>query len=153
MQNNDNLLNSQTGTNQSKDSYQFTVEIDKQTTVRFNTNKYHHFDHSYTVTLHKAQGQTVDWSIIVASKNMDAQATYVALTRHRNDTVLYYDSETFKGFKELQQSLSRVSNKDLVIDYEILILLWEVFIVKLWACETKSQIKNLSSLNMKIRAF
>lgn len=117
--NNDEQSNIGTTTKQPNDSYQFTIEIDKHTIARFNTNKYHHFDHSYAITLHKAQGQTVDWSIIVASKNMDAQATYVALTRHRKDTVLYYDSESFKGFKDLQQSLSRVSNKDLVIDYTI----------------------------------
>lgn len=105
--------------NSSNSSHQFTVAIDKETIVNFNSNDYTHFDHSYSITLYKAQGQTVDWSMVVASKNMDAHATYVALTRHRKDVTLFYDTETFSDFKGLQKSLSRVSNKDLVIDYTI----------------------------------
>lgn len=50
---------------------------------------------------------------------MDAHATYVALTRHRKDVTLFYDTKTFPDFKGLQKSLSRVSNKDLVTDYTI----------------------------------
>ncbi len=110
------LNKSQNSTDQ---SYKLAVAIDKTTVANFNTNDYNHFDHSYAITLHKAQGQTVDWSMILASKNMDAHATYVALTRHRKDVTLYYDTDTFSDFKELQKSLSRISNKDLVVDYTI----------------------------------
>src|SRR5207302_424897 len=97
----------------------FIVEIDPNTQVHFNTKQYNHFDHSYATTLHKAQGQTADWSMVIASKHMDAHATYVALTRHRKEVTLFYDSKVFAEFKDLQKSLSRISNKDLVIDYTI----------------------------------
>ncbi len=50
---------------------------------------------------------------------MDAHATYVALTRHRNDVTLFYDTNTFTNFNGLQKSLARVSGKDLVVDYTI----------------------------------
>lgn len=100
-------------------SYEITTLTDNGTKARFSTSEYNHIDHSYAITLHKAQGQTVDWSMIVASKNMDAHATYVALTRHRKDVTLFYDTKTFSDFSDLQKSLSRVSNKDLVVDYTI----------------------------------
>ncbi len=99
--------------------YRLFVDIDKQTSATFLTNKYSDIDHSYALTLHKAQGQTVDWSMVVASPYMDAHATYVALTRHRQEVTVFYDTKTFGDFKGLQRSLSRISNKDLSIDYTI----------------------------------
>jgi 5S rRNA maturation endonuclease (ribonuclease M5) len=75
--------------------------------------------HGYAVTTHKAQGQTVDFTIVAASKNMDAKALYVAMTRHRHDVQLFYTSEDFKTFKALTSHLSRFEHKDLVKDYTI----------------------------------
>lgn len=101
------------------DSLQITAQVDPNTELQFDANEYEHFDYSYALTLHKAQGQTVDWSFVYASRNMDAYALYVALTRHRNETSLFYDSQTFASFKDLQKSVSRLSPKDLVVDYTI----------------------------------
>ena len=80
---------------------------------------YTKIDHGYAVTTHKAQGQTVDFAIVAASKNMDAKALYVAMTRHRHDVQLFYTSEDFKTFKALTSHLSRFEHKDLVKDYTI----------------------------------
>ena len=99
--------------------YKLSVAIDKDTCAKFFVKDYSHINHGYALTLHKAQGQTVNWSMVVASKNMDAAAIYVALTRHRETTTLFYDSSTFKSFKELQQSLSRLATKELVTDFTI----------------------------------
>lgn len=116
--NSDNVfpLNS---SNEHFDSFKLIIEIDRNTRASFNTSNYDYFDHSYAMTLHKAQGKTVDWSMVVASRNMDANSTYVALTRHRKDVTLFYNSNTFNNFKDLQNSLARVSRKDLAIDYSI----------------------------------
>ncbi|MBP9829103.1 MAG: AAA family ATPase, partial [Proteobacteria bacterium] len=75
--------------------------------------------HGYTVTAHKAQGQTVDHVLVAASKNMDAKGLYVAMTRHRDDVQLYYAKEDFSTFKALTSQLSRFEHKDLVKDYTI----------------------------------
>lgn len=99
--------------------YKLAVAVDKDTCATFFVKDYRHINHGYALTLHKAQGQTVNWSMVVASKNMDAAAIYVALTRHRETTTLFYDSSTFKSFKELQQSLSRLATKELVTDFTI----------------------------------
>lgn len=73
----------------------------------------------YAVTTHKAQGQTLDFTIIAADKNMDAKGIYVAMTRHRDDVQLYYTREDFPSFRALSNHLSRFEYKDLVKDYTI----------------------------------
>ncbi len=100
-------------------SYEVTISLDANTYARFNSQDYVELNHAYATTLHKAQRQTVDWSYIVASKNMDAFATYVALTRHRDEAKVFYDEKNFVDFKALQSSLGRVIHKDLAIDYTI----------------------------------
>ena len=95
-----------------------TVHID-QTRVAFLLTNYAALDHGYAVTEHKSQGQTVDWTLVSASKYMDAYAVYVAMTRHRQDVELYYSQEEFKDFAALQRVLGQVNEKDLAIDYSI----------------------------------
>lgn len=100
--------------------YSVTVAIDQEgSLVKFFTSDYSNIDHGYALTLHKSQGKTVNWSMVVGSKYMDATAIYVALTRHRETTTLFYDLNVFRNFKELQQSLSRLATTDLVTDYSI----------------------------------
>ena len=80
---------------------------------------YNHIAYGYAVTTHKSQGQTVDFTIVAASKHMDAKGLYVAMTRHRNDVQLFYAKEDFTSFKALTSQLSRFEHKDLVKDYTI----------------------------------
>jgi hypothetical protein len=80
---------------------------------------YTHIAHGYGVTTHKSQGQTVDFTIVAASKHMDAKGLYVAMTRHRDDVQLFYAKEDFASFKALTIQLSRFEHKDLVKDYTI----------------------------------
>lgn len=101
------------------DTHQITARIDNKTTVKFLLSDYSHVDHGYALTLSKSQGGTWDDSFVVGSRNMDAYATYVSLTRHRNNATFYYDKNDFTTFESLQQSLSRLGTKDLVIDYTI----------------------------------
>jgi ATP-dependent exoDNAse (exonuclease V) alpha subunit len=80
---------------------------------------YTHIQHGYAVTTHKSQGQTVDFTIVAASKHMDAKGLYVAMTRHRDDVQLFYSKEDFPTFKSLTSQLSRFEHKDLGKDYTI----------------------------------
>ena len=96
------------------------VEISNNRFAWFNTDQYDHITHAYTLTLQKAQGKTLDFVLVYLSKYMDAMATYVGLTRHKDDVQLYYDQAEFKTFKALGSHLSCLDYKDLVKDYTIL---------------------------------
>jgi hypothetical protein len=76
-------------------------------------------DYGYALTGHKSQGQTVDECWVVASKTMDAHATYVALTRHRETVHVYYTTSQFPTFSDLQRSLGSLRPKDLSSDYNL----------------------------------
>ncbi len=95
------------------------VAIGQPVPTQIRTYAYTDIQHGYAVTCHKAQGQTVDFTIIAASKHMDAKGLYVAMTRHRDDVQLFYAQEDFSAFKALTNQLSRFEHKDLVKDYTI----------------------------------
>ncbi len=48
--------------------------------------------HAYAVTQYSAQGATVDRTFIYGGTGLDRRSTYVALTRHRDDAQIYWDS-------------------------------------------------------------
>lgn len=111
------------GSNSQNPNWRVTVELLAENGVQrfamFDTAAYESIDHGYALTLHKAQGQTVDFTLIAASRHMDAKALYVALTRHRYDAQLYYDHQEFSSYKALALHLSWFQDKDLVKDYTI----------------------------------
>lgn len=84
---------------------------------RIKTDEYDKIDHAYAITLHKSQGKTYDRTIVLANKFMDAKATYVAMSRHKEDVNLYYRKSDFSTFKALVNSASKYVNKDSLEDY------------------------------------
>ncbi len=97
-----------------------TFKTSDNQTFTFDSKIYGHINHGYAITTHKAQGQTLDRTLIAAGKTMDAQALYVALTRHKFDTTLFYNEGEFKDYQALARSVSRFNHKELVSDYTIL---------------------------------
>ena len=65
------------------------VRLDGGRTVVVEESAYNNVDHGYAVTIHKAQGTTVDRAFVLASPSMDQHLAYVALSRHRDSAVLY----------------------------------------------------------------
>ena len=63
----------------------FIVKMDKGSEVRFDPRDYAQIDHGYAVTIHKSQGETVDFSSNLVT-GMGLSALYVQLTRHRDGT-------------------------------------------------------------------
>ncbi len=61
------------------------VRIDGGERIRIDQETYAHIDHGDAVTLHKAQGATVDRAFVLASGGMDRHLIYVGMTRHRED--------------------------------------------------------------------
>ena len=70
-------------------------------------NEYNQIDYGYARTIHKEQGNTVDRAFVYLSPSMDAQLSYVALTRHRDDVTLYASREDFRGRGELIELMTR----------------------------------------------
>ena len=85
------MMNGETGTltridvtSDGKDCV-FTVKMDKGSEVRFDPRDYAQIDYGYAITIHKSQGETVDFSSNLVT-GMGLNALYVQLTRHRDGT-------------------------------------------------------------------
>jgi ATP-dependent exoDNAse (exonuclease V) beta subunit len=85
--------------------------------VAFDPERFAAVAHGYAVTIHKSQGATVDRVYTLADPGQNRNATYVALTRHRDEVHLYADRKTFKDRETLDKLLSRPGRKDLAQDY------------------------------------
>ena len=129
LKNNRNLgvMNGTLGTVAAIQGKQITVRLDLLSElqldkvpriVTFHLDAYNHIDHGYAATIHKAQGVTVDRSYLLASKYLDRHATYVAVTRHRESTDIFYSHETFASERALVTTLSRERTKDMTLDYQ-----------------------------------
>src|SRR5205085_1205643 len=94
-----------------------TVRTDRGDTVALKPSDYEHFSHGYAATVHKAQGATVDRTLVYGSALMDRHLAYVALTRHRDDAVLYAAKEAFDSFADLAQQFSRDGSASTTLDH------------------------------------
>ncbi len=95
-----------------------TVQTDDGRSVQFDLKDYNKIDHGYAATIHKAQGMTVDRTHVLATPGMDAHASYVALSRHRDGVDLHYGRDDFAHQDRLARTLSRDRAKDMASDYE-----------------------------------
>ena len=94
------------------------VRLDDGRSVAFDVKDYAEVDHGYAATIHKAQGMTVDRVHVLATPGLDAQASYVALSRHRESVELHYGRDDFANGDRLARTLSRERVKDMAGDYE-----------------------------------
>jgi hypothetical protein len=95
------------------------VTLDDGRSIAFDIKDYNHVDHGYAATIHKAQGMTVDRVHVLATPGLDAHATYVALSRHRDSVDLHYGNDDFADPTRLVRALSRERGKDMASDYEV----------------------------------
>lgn len=118
------VLNGQMGTvermktNKEGDVLGLTVRRDDGETVTIDPRTYKDLDHAYATTVHKAQGQTIDQTFVLADKGFRSDLAYVALTRQRHEAQLYADRATFRSFDDLARSFESDTDKDLVADYK-----------------------------------
>jgi Ti-type conjugative transfer relaxase TraA len=98
-------------------SGEFWVRLDDGREVIFDVAEYRHFEQGYALTVHKAQGATVDRTYVLAGEMMDAHLAYVALTRHRKRVDLFYNRVDFPTDAKLMRALARDRTKDTTIDY------------------------------------
>ncbi|MCC5984817.1 MAG: Ti-type conjugative transfer relaxase TraA, partial [Rhodobacteraceae bacterium] len=99
------------------DRQSMTVHTDDGRSVRFDLKDYDRIDHGYAATIHKAQGMTVDRAHVLATPGLDAHASYVALTRHRDGVELHYGRDDFATPERLARTLGRERAKDMALDH------------------------------------
>jgi Ti-type conjugative transfer relaxase TraA len=102
------LFNGSTGQVVDADKNRLKVLVAGQVDpITLRANEYNHVDYGYARTIHKEQGNTVDRAFVYLSPTMDAQLSYVALTRHRDDVLLYASREDYRSKGELVELMTR----------------------------------------------
>ena len=112
------VKNGTLGTLERVSAQSMTVRTDDGRSVQFDLKDYNKIDQGYAATIHKAQGMTVDRAHVLATPGMDAHASYVALSRHRDGLELHYGRDDFAGHDRLTRTLSRDRAKDMASDYD-----------------------------------
>lgn len=89
-----------------------TVLLDKKgprgKIVSFNLNDYSDFDLGYAGTIYKGQGKTFDQAYVLFSKHWRRNAAYVAMTRSRAPTKLYYARNKARSLEILSRQMARI---------------------------------------------
>lgn len=100
-----------------------SVRLDNGETRQVSAKQYSAVDHGYAVTIHKAQGVTVDRAYLLATPGMDRSLAYVGMTRHRESAMLFAAIEDFGGKSEadartrLEWTLGRERPKESTLDF------------------------------------
>jgi hypothetical protein len=112
------VKNGTLGAVQEVSAQSMTVRTDDGHSVAFDLKDYNRIDHGYAVTIHKAQGMTVDRTHVLATPGMDTHSSYVAMSRHRNGMDLHYGRDDFADQNRLVRTLSRDRAKNMATDYD-----------------------------------
>jgi Ti-type conjugative transfer relaxase TraA len=94
------------------------VRLDDGRRINVELKSYAQVDHGYAATVHKTQGMTVDRTHVLATPGLDAHASYVALSRHREGTAVHYGRDDFADEAAVRRALARERPKDMALDYE-----------------------------------
>ena len=112
------VKNGSLGTVMAGETGKLSVKLDGGKTVDVDHKQYGALDHGYAVTIHKAQGVTVDRAYVLASGGMDRSLAYVAMTRHREKAELFAGRDDFRGgFDSLVNRLEKQRPKENTLDY------------------------------------
>lgn len=104
--------------------WQFQVEREDSKIVEFSLtddknikSAYTAIDHAYAISVHKAQGMTVDHAFVLSSDAMmDREWSYVAASRAREQTHFYCSAEIET---QLEVKMGRSRQKDTSLDYTV----------------------------------
>lgn len=92
-------------------------------TIQIDTAQYQHVQHGYAMTVHAAQGVTVDHAIAyldAGSSLASRELAYVQLSRHRESLQIigHADAQTeAEARQRIEQAYSRISAKGTTLDY------------------------------------
>jgi hypothetical protein len=116
------FTNGTVGTIRKIDGVRVTVELDgkkhgKPRLVEFTVGdnveagQFNTFRHGYAGTIYKGQGKTLDQSYLLHSNHWRRAASYVALTRHRENTSVFVARETAPDINQLAQQMARIEDR------------------------------------------
>ena len=116
------VKNGTLGTVEAAEEDRLTVALDgdkkaSRERITVEAHAYAEVDHGYAVTIHKAQGATVDRAFVLASGGMDRHLTYVAMTRHHEQATLYGGRDDFENHKEMAWRVSRRRTNETTLDF------------------------------------
>ena len=89
------VKNGTLGTVERAENGRLAVRLDSGEMREFSAEQYAAVDHGYAVTIHKAQGVTVDRAYLLATPGMDRSLAYVGMTRHREAATLFAGADDF----------------------------------------------------------
>jgi Ti-type conjugative transfer relaxase TraA len=91
------------------------IDTDNGKNVSINLSEYGHIDYGYALSVHKAQGQTVDKVYLLMSEMMtDREWAYVGTSRHRKQLRVYLPEEMTSDLSKL---LATSHQKEVTQDY------------------------------------
>lgn len=93
------VKNGMLGTVTATENGRLQVKIDDGPEIAFSDKRYGHVDHGYAVTVHKSQGATVDSVHFLATRSVNKNLAYVAMTRHRHKAAVHYSWASFNDIK------------------------------------------------------
>lgn len=73
--------------------------------------------HAYAMTVHGAQGATVERAVLVDVEGLSAEASYVGMTRHRDRLSLHLSAE--KSLSRHRREVFRLSRRNELVDHEV----------------------------------
>lgn len=103
------VLNGQRGTLTRIGDQALTVTLDDGATIdlRHTYVRDGHLQLGYAATIHKAQGATVDRSLVLATPEVGLEAAYTALTRGRDENHLYLADREDPGHHHLERNRAK----------------------------------------------
>ena len=107
------ISNGNAGTIEKIEGRQITVQLDgkKPRTLIFDAEEFKQFRHGYAGTIYRGQGRTLDQTYLYHSEHWRSAASYVALTRHREQTALFVARNTAADVKQLARQMGRVDER------------------------------------------
>ena len=113
------IINGKYGTCTSVNQDQITVKTDDNKEISFNPQEFCWYQLGYAGTIYQAQGATVDRTYVLHNSNMNMNAFYVSMTRHKKDVRYFVSKEETKTLYELKKHLTRDVSKETSQDYEL----------------------------------
>jgi Ti-type conjugative transfer relaxase TraA len=107
------LLNGHAGTITGIEDATIRLQLDGREgrTIAFDAKEFKEFRHGYAGTIYKGQGRTLDQTYLYHSEHWRSAASYVALTRHRDQAQVFVARNTAPNLKELARQMARVDNR------------------------------------------
>jgi Ti-type conjugative transfer relaxase TraA len=113
------LLNGHAGTIAKIEDTTIHLKLDGRAgrVIAFDAEVFKDFRHGYAGTIYKGQGRTLDQTYLYHSEHWRSAASYVALTRHRDNAEVFVARNTAPTLKELARQMARVDNRKAASHY------------------------------------